>query len=225
MDHRPRIPKTKKKRRMWGTVRSRQEDRETGTLSLIPRFPGSSIRLLAALCVFCIGLLTGALSLSAEKLLIPMDLAQTDHLKAYGVAYWALLQAHDVEWLLNYRGGAFMMDHAAEAARECRLRDIAFLRISGAQVARIYAEIDDGNMDVVHLEAAPRIAVYTPPSQQPWDDAVTLALTYAEIPYDTLWDQEVLAGKLSDYDWLHLHHEDFTGQYGKFYGSYGGRLC
>ncbi len=159
-----------------------------------------------------------------ERLLIPMDLGQTDHLKAYGVAYWVIAAGQDVEWLLNFRGGSFMLDYADGVARECRLRDVAFQRISDAQATRIYAEIEEGNSDRVLLEKAPRIAVYTPPNRQPWDDAVTLALTYAEIPYDTLWDEEVLAGGLAEYDWLHLHHEDFTGQYGKFYRSHGAQL-
>ena len=161
---------------------------------------------------------------AADKLLIPMDLGQTNHLKAYGLAYWALQQNIEVEWLLNYRGGAFMMDYVESAAGEGRLRDVDFKRIAGADAVRIYAEVEQGNMNSVRLEKAPKIAVYTPPNKQPWDDAVTLALSYAEIPYDVLWDEEVLAGKLSEYDWLHLHHEDFTGQYGKFYRSHGREL-
>ncbi len=160
----------------------------------------------------------------ADRLLIPMDLEQANHLKAYGIAYWTLQRNLDVEWLLNYRGGAFMMDAVDAIGRECRLRDVTFLRISEVQAARIYAEMESGNMDPIRLEKAPKIAVYTPPNKQPWDDAVTLALTYAEIPYDTLWDEQVLTGKLAEYDWLHLHHEDFTGQYGKFYKSHGNQL-
>ena len=160
----------------------------------------------------------------ADKLLIPMDLSQTDHLKAYGIAYWALQNSQEIEWLLNYRGGAFLMDYADAIALEMRVRGVLFQRITSAQAARIYAEIESENMQRMRLETAPKIAVYTPPAQMPWDDAVTLALTYAEVPYDTLWDEEVIAGKLEDYDWLHLHHEDFTGQYGKFYRSYGHQL-
>lgn len=156
----------------------------------------------------------------AQKLLIPMDLKQTDHLKAYGVAYWALERAINVEWLLNYRGGSFMMDYYPAVERELRLRGVAFLNVSGGDAAQIYGEIEAGNMDVILLEKAPKIAVYTPPNKQVWDDAVTLALTYAEIPYETLWDEEVLRGDLEKYDWLHLHHEDFTGQYGKFYANF-----
>ncbi len=156
----------------------------------------------------------------AQKILIPMDLKQTDHLKAYGVAYWCLERGINVEWLLNYRGGSFMMDYFPAIERELRLRGVSYETISGAQATQIYATIEEGNMDVVLLEKAPAIAVYTPPNKQVWDDAVTLALTYAEIPYTTLWDKEVLRGDLEKFDWLHLHHEDFTGQYGKFYASF-----
>jgi hypothetical protein len=156
----------------------------------------------------------------ADKILIPMDLSQTDHLKAYGVAYWSLQQGRNVEWLLNYRGGSFMADYQEELADVCRLRGVSFDVIDFSQAASIYKEIEENNMEVVLLEKAPAIAIYTPPNKEPWDDAVTLALTYAEIPYTTLWDEEVLLGELQNYDWLHLHHEDFTGQYGKFYRSY-----
>lgn len=156
----------------------------------------------------------------AQKILIYMDLNQTDHLKAYGVAYWALERQINVEWLLNYRGGSFMMDHYPAVERELRLRGVAFSNISGAQASQIYSEIEENNMDVILLEKPPKVAIYTPPNKQVWDDAVTLALTYAEIPYVTLWDAEVLKGELDKYDWLHLHHEDFTGQYGKFYANF-----
>ena len=158
----------------------------------------------------------GGGSANVGKILIPMDISQTDHLKAYGIAYWAVQQGYPVEWLLNYRGGSFLIDHHETIASEARIRAVAFQAISAAQATRIYADIESGNMNRMRLEKAPRIAVYTPPHKQPWDDAVTLALTYAEIPYTTLWDEEVLTGKLENYDWLHLHHEDFTGQYGKF---------
>ena len=159
-----------------------------------------------------------------EKLLLFMDLDQSDHLKAYGVAYWALTKGLDVDWLLNYRGGSFLMDYSDVAAAECRVRGVAFQRISPAAGVQIYSEVQqpDNNMDVVRLEKAPRIAVYVPPNFKPWDDAVTLALQYAEVPYDKVWDEEVLKGKLGEYDWIHLHHEDFTGQYGKFYASFAG---
>jgi hypothetical protein len=155
----------------------------------------------------------------SQKLLIYMDLKQTDHLKAYGVAYWALDHGVNVEWLLNYRGGSFLMDYNAEIERECRVRGVAFATVGG-EVAQIYADIEAGNMEVVLLEKAPAIVIYTPPNKQVWDDAVTLALTYAEIPYETVWDEEVLRGDLEKYDWLHLHHEDFSGQYGRFYASF-----
>ncbi|MBS1271080.1 MAG: hypothetical protein MAGBODY4_00209 [Candidatus Marinimicrobia bacterium] len=161
------------------------------------------------------------LSLFAQqKLLIPMDLSQTDHLKAYGVAYWTLKQQINVEWLLNYRGGSFLIDYHDGIARECRVRGVTFETVSPGQVTQIYSTIDQNNMDMVLLEKAPKIAIYTPPNKRPWDDAVTMALTYAEIDYETLWDEGVLDGELSEYDWLHLHHEDFTGQYGKFYKNY-----
>jgi hypothetical protein len=155
----------------------------------------------------------------SQKLLIYMDLKQTDHLKAYGVAYWALDHGVNVEWLLNYRGGSFLMDYNAEIERECRVRGVAFATVGG-EAAQIYADIEAGNMEVVLLEKAPAIVIYTPQNKQVWDDAVTLALAYAEIPYETVWDEEVLRGDLEKYDWLHLHHEDFSGQYGRFYASF-----
>lgn len=158
--------------------------------------------------------------LDAQKLLIYMDLQQTDHLKAYGVAYWTLLRGVNVEWLLNYRGGSFLIDSYPEIEKELRVRGVAYSHLTGSDVAQIYAQIQEANMDAILLEKAPRIAVYTPANKQVWDDAVTLALTYAEVEYETLWDEEVLRGELEKYDWLHLHHEDFTGQYGKFYASY-----
>jgi len=163
-------------------------------------------------------------ALPQAKLLLPMDLQQRDHLKAYGVAYWALTKGFTVDWLLNYRGGSFLMDNAEILAGECRIRGVTAQAISAQEATQIFAEVqrEDNNMDVVRLEKAPTIAVYVPPGFQPWDDAVRLALEYAEIPYDKLWDEEVLQGKLHQYDWLHLHHEDFTGQYGKFYASFAG---
>ncbi|MFI5251494.1 MAG: asparagine synthetase B [Bacteroidota bacterium] len=158
----------------------------------------------------------------AGKILIPMDLKQTDHLKAYGIAYWALTKNIDVDWLLNYRGGSFMIDGLDIVSSECRIRGVMFEEEPGSQAAQIYADVqaENTNMDVVRLEKAPKIAVYVPKNFLPWDDAVTLAMEYAEIPYDKVWDEEVLNGKLAQYDWLHLHHEDFTGQYGKFYASF-----
>jgi hypothetical protein len=156
----------------------------------------------------------------AQKILIPMDLAQTDHLKAYGIAYWVLERGVNVEWLLNYRSGSFLMPAFPELERECLLRGVKCEQVSGSEVASIYATIEQNNMENVLLEKAPKVAVYVPPYAQPWDDAVRLALEYAEIPYQTVYDEDVLAGKLEQYDWLHLHHEDFTGQYGKFYAMY-----
>ncbi len=172
------------------------------------------ISLLLLLAIFQLG--------AQQKLLIPMDLKQTDHLKAYGIAYWALQHSIQIDWLLNYRGGSFMLDDVSDVATECRIRGVAFEEMSGTAAAAIFAEIagENNNMDAVRLEKAPKIAVYIPPNFKPWDDAVTLALEYAEIPYKKVWDDEVLKGKLSEFDWLHLHHEDFTGQYGKFYATH-----
>lgn len=149
-----------------------------------------------------------------------MDQNQKDHLKAYGIAYYILTQNVNVEWLLNYRGGSFLVDNYDFVSKECRVRGVSYTIVSEAEVVEIYSTVDQNNMDIVLLEKAPKIAIYTPPNKQPWDDAVTLALTYAEVPYETLWDEGVFSGRLADVDWLHLHHEDFTGQYGKFYGRY-----
>jgi hypothetical protein len=159
-------------------------------------------------------------ALSSAALLVPMDFTQTDHLKAYGLAFWSLERGQNVEWLLNYRGGSFVVNDHPEIAREARIKGVYVEELSGSQLAAIYGEVEAENMEVVLLEKAPRIAVYAPPNIQPWDDAVTLALTYAEIPFTVLWDDGVLDGELEEYDWLHLHHEDFTGQYGKFYASF-----
>jgi hypothetical protein len=159
---------------------------------------------------------------SQDKIFIPMDLSQTDHLKAYGITFRALEKGYKADWLLNYKGGSFLIDFADEISRECLIEGVKFEKISGASAIRIYSEVqnDDNNMDVIRLEKAPKIAVYVPPGFQPWDDAVTLVLEYAKVPYDKIWNDEILKGDLSKYDWLHLHHEDFTGQYGKFYASY-----
>ncbi|HET6348800.1 MAG TPA: asparagine synthetase B, partial [Candidatus Krumholzibacteria bacterium] len=159
-------------------------------------------------------------SVFAQQILIPMDLTQTNHLKAYGLAYLALTKGHPVDWLLNYRGGSFLMPAADELILEARLRNVSFQPVSGSDVAQIQAEIAQSNMESVRLEKAPKVAIYVPPLKQPWDDAVMLALEYAQIPYTRVFDEDVLAGDLPKYDWLHLHHEDFTGQYGKFYGAY-----
>ena len=166
--------------------------------------------------------LLAALPCRAAYLLLPMDERQQNHLKAYGVAYYALQRDVEVQWLLNYRGGSFMMRHADLLEKECRLRGVSYEVIADGQSTAILSAIaaPDVNQDAVRLLKAPKIAVYSPKNKLPWDDAVTLALTYAEIPYDVVYDEEVLAGALPLYDWLHLHHEDFTGQYGKFWGSY-----
>ena len=160
-----------------------------------------------------------AANVSADRLLIPMDQSQRNHLKAYGAAFWVLERGALVEWLLNYRGGSFLLHADQLIEREVQIRGVGVSRISESRAAAIYAEVDRGNMEVVRLEKAPKIAIYTPPNSQPWDDAVTMALEYAQIDYEKIWDEEVLQGKLSEFDWLHLHHEDFTGQYGKFYQS------
>ena len=158
--------------------------------------------------------------LLSQKIMIPMDVKQNDHLKAYGFAFWALNQNINVEWLLNYRGGSFLLDEFSEITEVARVRGVTYETINSEQVLNIFNEINLNNMEIVLLEKAPKIAIYSPPNKQPWDDAVTLALTYAEVPYDVLWDKEVFDEKLARYDWLHLHHEDFTGQYGKFYKNY-----
>lgn len=170
-----------------------------------------------------------SLQLSASYILIPMDEEkQKNHLKAYGIAYWILENELEVYWLLNYRGGSFAFQHNSVFEKECKTRGVTYEVIPNGQFAALRQKIADPelNQDVIKLEKAPKIAVYTPNFNskgeriQPWDDAVTLVLTYAEIPYETVYDREVLEDKLALYDWLHLHHEDFTGQYGKFYASY-----
>jgi hypothetical protein len=159
-------------------------------------------------------------SLLVAEVLIPMDETQSDHLKAYGVAYHALELGVNVEWLLNYRGGSFLMPEDPEVIKYAQLKGVSFEIVSPTEVAQIYSIIEENNMHHVLLEKAPRVAVYIPPYAEPWDDAVALALEYADIPYDRIYDEDILRGKLDNYDWLHLHHEDFTGQYGKFYLSY-----
>jgi hypothetical protein len=173
-------------------------------------------------CLTILLLLLLALPMRASYLLVPMDEVQKNHLKAYGIAYWALEREVEVTWLLNYRGGSFMMKYADLLEKECRLRGVTAEVIADGQSSAILSEIADPgvNMDAVKLQKAPKIAVYSPKNKLPWDDAVTLVLTYAEIPYDVVYDEEVVAGVLPTYDWLHLHHEDFTGQYGKFWGNY-----
>jgi hypothetical protein len=166
-------------------------------------------------------LLTSCL-IAQNKILIPMDFQQNEHLKAYGITYRSLTDGFKADWLLNYRGGSFLIDHSDKIISECLVEGVRFEQVTLAQAAQIYAEVqsENNNMDVVRLEKAPKIAVYVPPGSVPWDDAVTLVLEYAKVPYDKIWNDEVLKGDLSEYDWLHLHHEDFTGQYGKFYASF-----
>jgi hypothetical protein len=160
--------------------------------------------------------------LQAAYLLIPMDQTQTNHLKAYGIAFWVLQQDVEISWLLNYRGGSYLMPYHQTFEKECRLRNVAFQVIADVQAESILALIADpsANMDEMKMQKVPRIAVYSPKNKLPWDDAVTLVLTYAEIPYDVIYDDDVLDGMLPAYDWLHLHHEDFTGQFGKFWARY-----
>ncbi|MBK7689896.1 MAG: asparagine synthetase B [Bacteroidetes bacterium] len=163
------------------------------------------------------------LSTHAAKIMIPMDeVSQKNHLKAYGVAYFVLTKNQKIDWLLNYKGGSFVFDQYLELENECKIRDVSYEVIPDAKYTAILTEIadPDANMDIVRLERAPKIAVYTPDSKLPWDDAVTMVLTYAEIPFEKVYDDELLEDKLVKYDWLHLHHEDFTGQYGKFYAAY-----
>ncbi len=157
-----------------------------------------------------------------NSIFIPMDETQTNHLKAYGIAYWILKGELEVDWLLNYRGGSFMCKYNPAIQNELVIRGVSFEVISDAQTNQIITEMASPalNYDIMKLEKYPRIAVYTPKTKQPWDDAVTLVLSYAEIPYDVIFDDEVLSGVLPKYDWLHLHHEDFTGQYGKFYSQF-----
>jgi len=171
--------------------------------------------------VFFLVLIT-SFSARATYLLIPMDNTQTDHLKSYGITFWVLQQGIDTEWLLNYRGGSYLIPYHETFENECIVRNVSFEVISNAQATSIRQEIaqPDVNMEIVKLNKVPRIAVYSPKTKQPWDDAVTMVLTYAEIPYDVVYDEEVLSGMLPTYDWLHLHHEDFTGQYGKFWARY-----
>lgn len=160
-------------------------------------------------------------SIKATQLLVPMDESQTNHLKAYGIAYWTLENGVLIEWLLNYKGGSFLMPHLPHLERELKIRGVRYQVLTDGQVSAIKREISNPevNMEVIQLEKAPKIAVYTPPNKQPWDDAVTLVLEYAEIKYDRIYDSAIVMGLLPKYDWLHLHHEDFTGQYGKFYSS------
>lgn len=172
---------------------------------------------------FVLALLSARVSY-ASTILVPMDETQTEHLKAYGVAYRILERGFIMEWLLNYRGGSFLMPHDVSIEEDLILSHVSYKILPDVKVQQIKSEIakPEVNMEVVQLETAPKIGVYTPGGKQPWDDAVTMVLTYAQIPYEEIYDSAVVTGILPEFDWLHLHHEDFTGQYGKFYKSYSG---
>lgn len=173
--------------------------------------------------VLCFLFLLISIMAKASFILLPMDEnTQKNHLKAYGITFWCLEKNYKASWLLNYRGGSFLLPDVLEIRKECQIRGVSFVILSDAEQTNILNEIasPSQNMEAVILEKAPRIAVYTPKGKQPWDDAVTLVLTYAEIPFTAVYDEEVLTNQLLLYDWLHLHHEDFTGQYGKFFGTY-----
>lgn len=179
------------------------------------RWPRARARALGVLAIALLMTVPGVAP--AQHLLIPMDDAQTNHLKAYGLMYNALRDGQKGEWFLNYRGGSFLLPDLAELRRRATLDGVAFQQIDDATLTGIRAEIAANNMDAIALERAPKIAIYTPPKAPPWDDAVTLALKYAGIEYTKVWDDEVMHGDLSKFDWLHLHHEDFTGQLNKLY--------
>jgi hypothetical protein len=227
---RGRLRRTRAKRRSWFGGWARKPGMTEGvrheSVPTRKRRERSYAEVVEALPIaFFLGAaLTGACALAPRpaeaKLLVAMDERQTDHLKAYGLTYWVLMRGQKAEWLLNYRGGSFLLLDDEATEREANVRGVSFEHIGGGAEAAIRAEIADNNMESVVLEKAPKVAVYIPPNTPPWDDAVTLALQYADIPYTKLWDEEVARGDLKKYDWLHLHHEDFTGQHGKFYQAY-----
>ncbi len=167
-------------------------------------------------------IIVSSIQLKATQLLVPMDDSQNNHLKAYGIAFWTLENEVVIEWLLNYRGGSFLMPHLRAIEEELIIRGVKYEVLADGQVNQIKKQIGNPevNMEIVQLEKAPKIAVYTPNTSQPWDDAVTMVMEYAEIPYEKIYDSAIVMGVLPKYDWLHLHHEDFTGQYGKFYANY-----
>ena len=191
---------------------------------MYPSKQRNTLRLLPSFWIYLIlAFLLGQVSLHASVILIPMDAeGQENHLKAYGITYWVLTKQQKVQWLLNYRGGSFLIPDGEAIRNECKIRGVSFEVLTDPEAAAILETIasPSQNMEAVILEKAPKVAVYSPKGNQPWDDAVTMVLAFAEIPYVTLYDEEVLDDKLAIYDWLHLHHEDFTGQYGKFYGAY-----
>lgn len=159
---------------------------------------------------------------AAQNVIVPMDQTQANHLRAYGLTYWVLKQGMEAEWFLNYRGGAFLLPNDPGVTREAALRGVTVAPVTAGELSAIRGEMAQSNMEAVPLEKAPKIAIYTPPNSTPWDDAVTMALEYAQIEYETIWDEEVVTGGLSEYEWLHLHHEDFTGQFSKFFITYAG---
>lgn len=172
--------------------------------------------------ILTICFLISSILFAQNKILIPMDQTQTDHLKSYGIIFNAIGDGAKADWLLNYRGGSFVVDNSEKIILRCRLDGVLFEQLTPNQVVEIYSFVqsEDQNTELVRLEKSPKIAVYVPPGFQPWDDAVTLAMEYANVPYEKVWAEEILRGDLDNYDWLHLHHEDFTGQYGKFYAAY-----
>ena len=185
---------------------------------MIHKTPSSLIKKISLLILVC----SLSITTKASYILIPMNNTQTNHLKAYGIAYMSIDKNIPVDWLLNYEGGSFLIKYHNTIEKECNIRGVLFNIIADIQSTEILRSIvkPEVNQDVVRLDKAPKIAIYSPSNKQPWDDAVTLALSYAEIPYDVIYDEEVLSNLLPLYDWLHLHHEDFTGQYGKFYFSF-----
>ena len=182
----------------------------------------SSVRAFCTVAALCTAALASFETVAGQMLLVPMDRAQANHLKAYGLTYWVLEQDGRAEWLLNFQGGAFLLPDTEGTRRKAALMGVTIQPVGVADEARIRGIIAQSNMESVVLEKATEIAIYTPPNSAPWDDAVTMALEYAEIPYDKVWDDQVVGGELEDYEWLHLHHEDFTGQYSKFYITYAG---
>ena len=182
----------------------------------------SSVRGFCTVAALCTATLASSETVAGQMLLVPMDRAQANHLKAYGLTYWVLEQDGRAEWLLNFQGGAFLLPDTDGTRRKAALMGVTIQPVGVADEARIRGIIAQSNMESVVLEKATEIAIYTPPNSAPWDDAVTMALEYAEIPYDKVWDDQVVSGELEDYEWLHLHHEDFTGQYSKFYITYAG---
>ena len=185
-------------------------------MSKISNFKFLTKQVLLFVCLFI------SLKVSGSYILVPMDFSQSDHLKAYGITYWVLENKMTADWLLNYRGGSFAFQYNKALETECVIRGVKYEIVPDGQYSLILKKIANAevNQDIIKLEKVPKVAVYSPKFKLPWDDAVTMVLTYAEIPYDVIYDDEVLLGELPKYDWLHLHHEDFTGQYGKFWSAY-----